>query len=666
MHFFTDYIQPLTFWIYEHPHLALVITFLISLAESLAIIGSVVPGSVTMTAIGILAGSGVMRIDLTFIAATLGAVAGDGLSYLLGYHYSDRLGNIWPFSRYPSWLKYGKDFFTRHGGKSVLIGRFVGPLRSIIPVIAGMMHMRHWHFLLANIASAIGWSILYVMPGVLIGAASNDLSADDATHLFVVILIVLAAIWMLSQALHWLYQNAGHLFRANLLRLWTWARHYKTIAVFFKRLSPRHEKNHYPTMALTVSIVVCSLVSLLLTIVALKHQWLSALNTSIHLFFQSLRTTSFDVFFILISLFTHPLSLTIFALSILGYGLYYRDWRLLRFWVSLCLSNAVVICLLRWAVNHAVSFPEVNLTFATSLFIFWICYTATHYSPLIARTQRIVLLTLLFFAGISILYLSDNTLCGILAAYFIGLTIALIHWILYRRVIKRQFRPLLTQALIGLVFLTAASLSYVFYFQALIRAHVSNPHRYVLTYQAWWGQQQPLLPLYTTNRFGQRIGLYNIQYAGSLNQIQTTLENHGWNTQPDLFFYSLMMRAGGKNSIKELPILAQLYLNKKPALIMTFDPGKGEDLFILRLWRSNYYLNGSDVPLWLGSMIYPRPKIKGQKMPVLSTTTLFAPLLTALKDFTVSQVSLPLKHMRALPQQLPPTLLIIQEPQDHL
>lgn len=110
MNLFVDYVQPLTNWLQQNPHWSLFITFLISLTESLAIVGSIVPGSVTMTAIGILAGSGIMRIDLTLLAAILGAVAGDSLSYLLGYYYSDRLLEIWPFSKYPKWIHYGKDF----------------------------------------------------------------------------------------------------------------------------------------------------------------------------------------------------------------------------------------------------------------------------------------------------------------------------------------------------------------------------------------------------------------------------------------------------------------------------------------------------------------------------------------------------------------------------
>ena len=191
MDFFADYIQWLTIWLHDHPSWALFITFLISCAESLAIVGSIIPGSLTMTAIGMLAGSGVMPLDLTLCFAALGAMAGDGLSYLLGYVFSDRLSSIWPFTRYPNMMHYGQEFFARHGGKSVLIGRFVGPLRSIIPVIAGMMKMPQLHFFFSNLLSAIGWALLYIMPGYLIGTASHQLSSASAKRLVIFIIVFL-------------------------------------------------------------------------------------------------------------------------------------------------------------------------------------------------------------------------------------------------------------------------------------------------------------------------------------------------------------------------------------------------------------------------------------------------------------------------------------------
>lgn len=118
MSLFVDCVAPLKDWLQHYPHWASFITFLISLAESLAIIGSIVPGSVTMTAIGMLAGSGAMRIDLTLIAATLGAIAGDSLSYTLGYVYSDRLTEIWPFKNTHHGSNMVKTFLKCMGEKA--------------------------------------------------------------------------------------------------------------------------------------------------------------------------------------------------------------------------------------------------------------------------------------------------------------------------------------------------------------------------------------------------------------------------------------------------------------------------------------------------------------------------------------------------------------------
>ena len=205
--------QILTTWLHTHPNNAVFITFFIAFAESLAIIGTLIPGSITMTAIGILAGSGILRIDLTFISAILGAVAGDGVSYAIGAKFSDRLTQIWPFRRYPRWITYGKDYFARHGGNSVLIGRFFGPLRSIIPLIAGMLRMSRWHFFFANVISGIGWSILYLTPGILIGEASTELSSEDATQLFVIILFGLTLLWLGSLAVKAIFKRVRYWFK---------------------------------------------------------------------------------------------------------------------------------------------------------------------------------------------------------------------------------------------------------------------------------------------------------------------------------------------------------------------------------------------------------------------------------------------------------------------
>lgn len=140
--FFAQIIQ----WLHLNPGWAGFVTFLISLSESLAFIGLLVPGTVIMAAIGTLIGADIIPAGQTIAWAIAGAVAGDSLSYRLGYHFTDHLRDMWPFRRYPQLLAKGEKFFIDHGGKSVFLGRFVGPIRPIIPVIAGMLRMEPRRF----------------------------------------------------------------------------------------------------------------------------------------------------------------------------------------------------------------------------------------------------------------------------------------------------------------------------------------------------------------------------------------------------------------------------------------------------------------------------------------------------------------------------------------
>ncbi|AHE67203.1 VTT domain-containing protein [Legionella oakridgensis] len=674
MHLFSDYLQPLTTWIYANPSWALFITFLISFSESLAIIGSIIPGSVTMTAIGILAGSGIMRIDLTLLAASLGAVAGDSASYFLGYIFRNRITNIWPFSRYPNWLHYGKDYFAKHGGKSVLIGRFIGPLRSMIPVIAGMMHMNRWHFLLANIISAIAWAMLYVMPGVLIGAASSELSAETASRLFILILMLLILIWILTIAMKWVLKHLNIILRVHLHRFWAWSKDHPRLANYIRVLTPAHETNYYPTAALIFLFLFTFLISLIFTTLAFQETWITAINQPIHHFLQSLRTQSFDAFFIVISLFIYPLSLLTLILSIAFYLIYHRDWRTLKYWLSLGFFCIIITTLLATIIHppkpHGLlkyqtnlHYPAIDLTFAMTFFGFLILYISTQYRTILTLAIRIILLLLLVLSGLGSVYLGDNWLNSVMGAYFIGLSICLGHWIFYRRTPHMTEHSQLPIVCSCLLLLITTAISCMFYYKKLVKAHHPYIKQYILTHQVWWHQNRPLLPIYTTNRLGQQTGLFNIQYAGSIEVFEHALRNYGWKKQSNSFLYSLLLRAGGKNAPEELPLMAQLYQNRKPALVMTYTPGRGEPFLILRLWRSNYHLRHYQQPIWLGS-IHPHTSQKRIKQNNLQASWQypFKYMLPALHGFNFNRIRLNNKQIEALPHAISPELLFIKEP----
>lgn len=143
--------------------------FIIAAIESVAVLGLILPGTVMMALVASRAGQLNMNVYVMLLCGAAGATLGDSISYWIGKTQCQRIPRIWPFSRHPSWLARGRMFFDKHGSRSILIGRFVGPVRPLIPMIAGMMRMPQSRFVVVNVISAIGWAPLYMLPGYYAG-----------------------------------------------------------------------------------------------------------------------------------------------------------------------------------------------------------------------------------------------------------------------------------------------------------------------------------------------------------------------------------------------------------------------------------------------------------------------------------------------------------------
>ncbi|XKE44064.1 bifunctional DedA family/phosphatase PAP2 family protein [Halomonas organivorans] len=213
------------------PPLLLLLIAAIALVESLALIGLLIPGVVLITAAASMAGHQQLAVGAVMGAAFLGAVAGDGLSFWLGYSQRERVTTLWPLSRYPEWLAQGARFFQRHGPLSVLLGRFVGPVRPVVPLIAGMMHMPPRAFTWANLLSAALWAPAYVLPGYLLGRAWQRLPGfPDALRPWLLglgaLVVVLALVfsWLSHQTHHdgLVYRGLARLLRRHPRGRWVW------------------------------------------------------------------------------------------------------------------------------------------------------------------------------------------------------------------------------------------------------------------------------------------------------------------------------------------------------------------------------------------------------------------------------------------------------------
>ncbi len=206
----------LELWLNAHAELIIVVIALTSFVESLALVGIVVPGIALLFAAGSAAGSTEIPLLWVLSAAFLGSVAGDGLSFLLGYHYHEWIRRVPPFKTHPQWISRGEDFFHKYGMMGIVLGRFVGPLRPVMPLVAGALQMRPVYFFTINILSALAWAPFYLMPGYLVGASLNNDNALSGRHV-VFLLSLLFSGWIIAQLLWWAHQNIY--LRRNKLQL---------------------------------------------------------------------------------------------------------------------------------------------------------------------------------------------------------------------------------------------------------------------------------------------------------------------------------------------------------------------------------------------------------------------------------------------------------------
>lgn len=189
----SSWLTDLVAWLSLHPGWLSLALFVTAFLESLAIAGILVPGVAILFAVAALAGKAGMPVLEPLLWAGLGAVAGDTLSFALGRRLQGRLTSVWPLRRYPALIAKGERFFHRHDGKSIMIGRFVGPVRPVMPLVAGALRMPWRRFLGFNIASAILWAPCYILPGFMVGNALGSELRPPA-HFYAVTGISLATL----------------------------------------------------------------------------------------------------------------------------------------------------------------------------------------------------------------------------------------------------------------------------------------------------------------------------------------------------------------------------------------------------------------------------------------------------------------------------------------
>lgn len=169
MEFITD-------WMQQYPQYSGWLVFTITFVESFAFIGALVPGVVILfAASAIISSTGALDLWTLIVIAGCASSTANILSFLIGYRLKDRIRHVGWLERHQTWIASGERFIDRWGVLSVVLGRFVGPIRPFIAFVAGGLAMPPRRFVILDLMTVLIWAPVYIVPGYLTGLAVEEL-----------------------------------------------------------------------------------------------------------------------------------------------------------------------------------------------------------------------------------------------------------------------------------------------------------------------------------------------------------------------------------------------------------------------------------------------------------------------------------------------------------
>jgi membrane protein DedA with SNARE-associated domain len=329
-----------------HPSWTLAVVVLASFFESIAFIGTFVPGSTAMFIAGALVGTGALNLGWVMACAIAGAIAGDAASYWFGARHKTTITRLWPFRSHPALLTSGQKYFELHGAKSVIFARFVPPLRAIVPVVAGTLGMPPARFLAVNIVSALLWAPAHILPGVVFGA-SMELAGAVSFRLVIVVCVLVAVVWATFKLTRIVVSHARAWTDQSRQRLLDWAKHnpHFTGRVVLRALNPDN-----PATGLIVTISVLLLVSGVVFIFTLndvaRGNPLVQVDMSVYRFLRSFHPLLSDRAMFALSTLGSVTTLTILVVLVVVWLAFERRWRTTAYWlIAVVFSQLLVLAI---------------------------------------------------------------------------------------------------------------------------------------------------------------------------------------------------------------------------------------------------------------------------------------------------------------------------------
>jgi membrane protein DedA with SNARE-associated domain/membrane-associated phospholipid phosphatase len=600
----------------QHPHWAGWIIFFFAFSEALAVIGTFIPGTTAMFLAGTLVGAGYLNVWSAFAYAILGAILGDGSSYWIGHHYQRQLVHIWPFRTHPGLIERGEAFIREHGGKSIVLGRFVGPVRAIVPVAAGMLEMPPARFYIINVLSALAWAPVHIIPGIIFGKSLQLAGAVTARMIAVLILlgfILWLAIWLvrtvLTYGLPWIDRQ-----RARLLG-WA-ARHPNRVTRLLTAILDPDRASPAALLLFAILLIAGGGIFIAVLEDVVTGAPLVQIDDSVFQFLQGLRNPRMDRIMVIITTLGSAAATLPLIIAVTAWLAWRRDWRTIGYWVAAYGFGELLVEVLKLVLHRPrpmnvsiglqfYSFPSGHATMSAVTYGFLAVLIGRELRPNGRLAAAIIAAVLITSISFSRLYLGAHWLSDVVAGISLGLLWVALLAIAY----NTHHPPALPARQFTAIAAVAISLGAGWHLYRHLPAEMARyepEHHEVLVAQAQWlarGWQQ--LPANRESLSGQPREPLTIQWAAEPATIRTALAAQGW--RPAVQGVSqLLLWLAPNEPATALPTLPRLNHGDAPAITLIHPGDQPGRRLVLRLWPTThlvrYGVDGQDVPLLAGTI----------------------------------------------------------------
>jgi undecaprenyl-diphosphatase len=614
----TSSISAATALIASHPNFAYAAVFLLALSESLPIVGIVVPGTAVILAISALVPSGVVTLWPLLVAATTGAIVGDGLPFWVGHRYRREILEVWPLSRYPELIAQSEMFFARHGDKSIFLARFTPGVRAFVPLLAGMLGMPAIRFYVANILSALAWAPSNVLPGVIVGE-SVDLFGAAAKPLGILLVLLIVLIWTTTHAVRLAVRRGVPLLLAAIETLRAWAatgdsRWKRTVLSLLDPARP----GMGGLALLAFMLVGAAWLFLGVLEDVVSGDPLVRADVSIYQALENLRTAPGDAVMIAWTEIGDTAVVVTVTSTVFLWLAWKRAWRTAVYWLAAIAGASALNTMIKVALHRArpgeplytgwsaLSFPSGHSTVNLVLYGFLAFLIGRELHPRWRLPVAFGAAVFVLLIAFSRIYLGAHWLSDVVGGLAFGMVWLTALGLTY---LSKRSEPV---GAVGLIIVGTASVAVAgalnIYFH-----HTLDVERYAvrgatptMAAAGWWTGGWRELPTQRIDLTGEVEEPLTVQWAGSLSALQEMLLRKGWRTPAPWTTLNALAWLTATSKPAEVPVVPHLAKGELPnlTLILENDAPANESRFVLRMWAVDLELtDGSPTPVWIGSVL---------------------------------------------------------------